>query len=418
MNVLLPEFLPKVFTGHLLLTTRAQALAGMAHPIALTPLSLDAGVQFVLRRSGLLAPDQSVEAVAEQVREDAARVAEMLGGLPLALDQAGAYIEETQCGVSDYLQRYQMYRTTLLARRGGKTPDHPQAVATTWALSFEKVKAANSQAAELLRRCAFLHPDAIPEELFLPQNHDLGDEWQMMTEPDLDEAIAQLRSYSLIQRDAASHTLILHRLVQAVLQASLSEAEQRLRRKQAISALGTLFPTGEHEHWPQCERLLPHALMYMNDLLQGHDSFSQAFQLLSNTGWYLYERARYSEAQPLFERALAIREQQLGPIHPDTAYSLNDLAMLYQDQGKDEQAEPLLERALAIREQQLGPIHPHIATTRWGLAALAWKQGKLGDARAQYEQVLTVFQQTFEPEHPQTIQLRAQYERLLREMKT
>jgi tetratricopeptide (TPR) repeat protein len=60
-------------------------------------------------------------------------------------------------------------------------------------------------------------------------------------------------------------------------------------------------------------------------------------------------------------RALAIREQQLGPHHPGTANSLNNLALLYRDQGKYPEAEPLLQRALAICEQQLGASHP---TTR------------------------------------------------------
>ena len=61
------------------------------------------------------------------------------------------------------------------------------------------------------------------------------------------------------------------------------------------------------------------------------------------------------------QRALAIREQVVGPHHPDTATSLNNLALLYQYQGKYAEAEPLFQRALAIYEQQLGASHP---TTR------------------------------------------------------
>ena len=68
--------------------------------------------------------------------------------------------------------------------------------------------------------------------------------------------------------------------------------------------------------------------------------------------------------------------QELGPDHPDTAESLNNLAILYFYQGKYEQAEPLYQRALAIYEQQLGALHPNTATSLNNLAALYNTQGK------------------------------------------
>ena len=77
------------------------------------------------------------------------------------------------------------------------------------------------------------------------------------------------------------------------------------------------------------------------------------------------------------ERALAIREQQLGATHPDTATSLNNLAALYQSQGKYAEAEPLYQRALAIREQQLGPSHPDTATSLNNLAVLYTSAGQV-----------------------------------------
>ena len=79
----------------------------------------------------------------------------------------------------------------------------------------------------------------------------------------------------------------------------------------------------------------------------------------------LYDRqGRYAEADPLYERALAIWEKVLlGPGHPDVATSLNNLAGLYDRQGRYAEAEPLYERALAIREKVLGPEHPDVATS-------------------------------------------------------
>ena len=86
---------------------------------------------------------------------------------------------------------------------------------------------------------------------------------------------------------------------------------------------------------------------------------------------------RLAAARPLFERALAIREKALGPEHPDTATSLNNLAMLLQAQGDYAAARPLFERALAIREKALGPEHPDTATSLNNLAILLQAQGDL-----------------------------------------
>jgi tetratricopeptide (TPR) repeat protein len=99
----------------------------------------------------------------------------------------------------------------------------------------------------------------------------------------------------------------------------------------------------------------------------------------------LYRAGRYSEAIPLAEQVLAIREQALGPDHPDTAISLNNLALLYASQGRYGSAEPLYQRALAIREQALGPDHADTATSLNNLAALYRSQGRYAEAEHLYQ---------------------------------
>jgi tetratricopeptide (TPR) repeat protein len=98
-------------------------------------------------------------------------------------------------------------------------------------------------------------------------------------------------------------------------------------------------------------------------------------------------RSRYAE--PLLQRALAIREQALGPSHPDVAESLNNLAMIHYYRGMYEQAEPLYQHALSIREQVLGPQHHDTAQSLNNLANLYRNQGKY----AQAEPLLTVRRQ-------------------------
>jgi len=94
---------------------------------------------------------------------------------------------------------------------------------------------------------------------------------------------------------------------------------------------------------------------------------------------------RYAAAEPLFQRSLAIREQQLGADHPDTAISLNNLAGLYQAMGRYAAAEPLYLRTLAILVQSLGETHPNTQTA-WGnfcyLMQQAVQSGRAGELSA------------------------------------
>jgi tetratricopeptide (TPR) repeat protein len=118
----------------------------------------------------------------------------------------------------------------------------------------------------------------------------------------------------------------------------------------------------------------------------------------------------------LYLRALAIREQQLGAQHSDTAQSLNNLANLYQDQGKYAQAEPLYQRALAIRKQQLGPLHPDTALSVWWLATLSEQQQQYEKAASFYQRAFSIYERALGPQHPDTQAIRANYARLLRTM--
>lgn len=104
----------------------------------------------------------------------------------------------------------------------------------------------------------------------------------------------------------------------------------------------------------------------------------------------LYSSGQYSDAIPLAERALAFYEAQLGPEHPDTARSLNNLAALYTSMSRYGEAESLYQRALAIHETQLGLEHPDTADSMNNLAGLYWAQGKLQNALRYLQQGLTV----------------------------
>jgi hypothetical protein len=165
---LLAPFLPEQHTGAIVLTTRASQTQPLAEPLHVEQMSEHTGVEFVLRRARFLRADQPLESTPPEDQQAARQLCQLVGGLPLALDQAGAYIDETQCRIQDYLKFYkrdQQLRTQLLQRRGKVIAGHPEPVATTWALAFAKVEQTSAAAADLLRACAFLAPDLIPEDL-------------------------------------------------------------------------------------------------------------------------------------------------------------------------------------------------------------------------------------------------------------
>ena len=122
----LPEFLPAPIHGHLLLTTRAQALGHLAKRVEIEMLNFSLSTLLLLRRAGLLALDAPITLADQIDRQAAELLAWELGGLPLAIDQAGAYLEETRCSLHEYLNLYRNYRTDMLRHRGGVISDHPQ----------------------------------------------------------------------------------------------------------------------------------------------------------------------------------------------------------------------------------------------------------------------------------------------------
>jgi hypothetical protein len=283
-------------------------------------LTPEEGAHLLLQRAGMLAqatPEDHAQALA---------LSRELGGLPLALDQAAAYMLKSRLSLAAYQQRYQQHHARLLNERHSR--EHPTPVATTWDISFRAVAASHPAAADLLRFCACLAPDAIPEELLTAGAAHLGPLLApVAADPlELDAAIMALRAYSLIERDPQEQTLTVHRLVQAVMRESLPDDLQRTWRHRVLLALCEAFPAPEYANWPHCERLLPHAQMCAHWIEHTELLTNEAGYVLNQAGLYLVARGRYGEAEPLHKRALAICEQVLGAQHPDTATSLKNLA--------------------------------------------------------------------------------------------
>jgi SAM-dependent methyltransferase len=215
----------------------------------------------------------------------------MLGGLPLALEQAAAYMKVSGRDLCSYST---LLRTRLIdLMEEGKSHDYPFTVATTLRLSFERIEAASPVAADLLRLCAVLAPDDIPIELLQAGADELPQELQdaALDEVNLDRALAALRDYSLIDRQGGG--LSMHRLVQAVVRDSMGSTERQWLGT-AIRMLRTAFPIeiGDPATRSTYARILPHARAVLDAL--GDDEGPEP----PATRWLLDQMTRVSYMIP------------------------------------------------------------------------------------------------------------------------
>ena len=403
---MLSDYLPVYSSGDVLLTTRLQALGTLAQSIEVEKMGLDEGVMFLLRRTKLLSADAELDQSTQENQEPAVEIVTALDGLPLALDQVGAYIEETHCSLAHYLILYGTSRKELLRRRGRFPADHPDSVAITWSISFQKVEHESMAAADLLYLLAFLDPEAIPEEIIIKGAPELGPALEPL-ENDLlqvDSIIELLLRYSLIRRDSEAKLLKIHRLVQAVLKDGMDKATQRLWAERAIRAVNRIFPDVELNTWEECQRCLPHVLIFANYVEEYQLAFPEAARLFNEAATYLMAHAQYELAELLLQRTLSIRQQVLNADHPDTARTLNDLGVLYLTKSKFQQAEPLLQEALAIRQNKLGIEHAETATSLHNRAQLYYEQGYYSSAEQMYLEALEIRRRVLQSDHPDIAQ--------------
>ncbi len=175
------------------------------------------------------------------------------------------------------------------------------------------------------------------------------------------EAMDLLRSFSLIRRLVESKSLAMHRLVQVVLKDRLDSPTQQQWAERVVRLVNAAFPEVSFQTWEQCKQYLPQVFICLDHLNQHGIQTPEAASLLHRAGWYLNEHARNTEAEPLYQRALAIYEKTRGPEHPDTSATLYNLAQLYKQQGRYQEAEPLIQRSVAIDEKCFGPEHLEVA---------------------------------------------------------
>ena len=293
------EFVPTNHRGSVLVTTRVQHVEPLAQTQVLSVFSEQEGVLFLLRRTKILAFNVGLEQMDTVQYNEARQIWHIMGGLPLALDQAGAYILETGCTFSSYYEAYTRRRAELLRRRGKRYVGHEMSVATTFSLAFGKIQERNALAANILRMCSLLYGEAIPEELF--REGVVLSNLASTSSDDLNEALGILQDYSIVYRNRDIENISVHRLVQEVLQGEMGVAGQQEWSKHVVLAVRLTFPSvefdEEHSTWPVCERLLPQALLAATYIQQYHLVSEDVGRLLQEIASYLRPRGEYQKAE-------------------------------------------------------------------------------------------------------------------------
>jgi hypothetical protein len=331
-------------------------------------------------------------------RQAALELAGELGGLPLALEQAAAYIQASGGSLAGYLASFRARRPDLLAR--GEPAGYPRTVATTWVLAFEDLQHAAPGAAGLLRLLACCAPEAIPLRLLLRPceglAEQLSDEVTPVLAPLLEDelaagdAVAALRRYSLVS-PSADGLVSVHRLVQAVtldqMPADLVTAWQRAAAAVIEAALPD-DPT-QRETWPAYALLLPHALAALPPDSDGMERVST----------YLGHSGRYGAARDREREVVEARVRILGPEHPDTLTARENLAFWTGSAGDPAEARDQLAALLPIREQASGREHPDTLIVRASLARWTGEAGNAAEARDQSAALVRVAERVSGREH-------------------
>lgn len=379
--------------GYLLITTRSSTMRrlNIIRHLNLEVLTPEHGALLLLRRAGWLAPEAALTQVLSEHQLQAQHISQELGGLPLALEQAGAYLDETKIDLVSYLQTYQQSRLRLL---GDNKPDpYDKTVATTWLISFSNVEQKNPVSAGLLRLCAFLAPDAIPEAILA----SVVDDSYLFN-----QACAALLAYSLIARNIHEHTFTIHRLVQAILRENLDIDQQRIWAKRAVIAVDNAVPEPSIKFWQEWLLYLPQVYACLEHIDKYGIVTQEAGRLLNQVGTMLRHYARLAEAQHMYERALKMREQALGPEHADTVETLYNLATVTSIQRRYEESLHLYKRVFEIRERTLGPEHANTAATINAMGLLYSNWRRYEEAQHMYERALEIRERVLGPEHPDT----------------
>jgi len=413
--------------GHLIITTRKPEWHAVGLELKVNVFTPEEACEYLKKAIG---PRNIDETAAMQA------LAAELGYLPLALAQAGAYMNRRGKTAADYLALYQRSKAELLADKLLPADSNSAPVTTTWQISLDAIaqeeKAQSEQPVSLLllQAMAYLHAEHIPRSLLARWLQETQEITDMATEGVLDKALGRLRDYSLIHLHVEAKTISLHCLVQEVVRFQLQQIKSTISTPTSLKSKGdtkstvsseqslhaflltTLVDTSLEEFNLKTQVLVDEKrqkalLPHLQVLVKHHDASSSVsilsldlVRLLEAIGNVLAKKlGDDGQAKLYHERALKIVEQLYDKDHWHVASALNNLANTYKSLGDAQTSQTLLERALKIKEQHHGKDHWEVAGT---LNNLANAYEALGDAQTQkmlLERALKIQEQHYGKDH-------------------
>ncbi|MBV1856613.1 tetratricopeptide repeat protein [Catellatospora sp. NEAU-YM18] len=386
------EWLPRAGAGHVIITSRQSGFEALGSRLDVDVLTPAEAVALLRTRLPDIGDD-----IASQVVEE-------LGRLPLAVEQAAAFLAETGTPPHEYLDLLRFQGEQLLDQGYARGYEHT--VATVWHLSQTSLHLVSPAAEQLLQLCAFLGPEPVPLDLFArhadllpaPLKELAGDRLRF------NAAVGALYARSLARR--SSDGIIVHRLLAAAIRRPLATSERHMTIQEIRELLFSHLPgrvEDSPDGWPVWRALLPHVLAATR-----HDSphlgeSDRTSWLLNRGGSYLQTHGQPRAALPLYEKALRLDEDNLGPADPATLGSRDNVAYAHEAAGQLEQAIPLYEATLLDRIRVLGADAPDTLISGNNLALAYASAGKLNRAIPMFEATLAARARLFGGSHPVTI---------------
>jgi CO dehydrogenase nickel-insertion accessory protein CooC1 len=379
-------------SGHVLITSRNQAWTHSAEPLEVDVFTRDESVGHLLRH------------VPELDMADAKRVADALGHLPLAVEQASAWLEQTGMPARVYVEQLATQSTRILALN--QPPDYPMPVVATWNLSFDRLKQRSPAAVRLLQILAFFSPGPISmgllysdemNESLLPFDETLSEKLM------LGRVIRDISRFALVKVDQGTNSLQIHRLVQAVIRSQMSDEEQVEARHEVHKILTGARPrqgeTDNPANWSTYDIIWPH----LGPSVAEECDDPRTRQLLIDWVRYQWKHGEFESCLNLARRLENLWAHQLGSDHQQTLHLQFQIANVLRSQGRFAEARELDIYVLERQRAVLGPDHPHALMTANGLGADLRALGEFQDAldsdRATYES----FKEQFGEDYPRTL---------------
>jgi hypothetical protein len=373
--------------GHVLLTTRNQGWARDANMIEVGVFQRFESVDLLRRR----APQLSEPA--------AARLAERLGDLPLAVEQAGAWLAATGEPVEPYLERLEQQLPEMLTEE--LPPDYERTGAQPWLVSLQSLRSRSPAASKLLEVCAFFASEPIPMavvysdrfvSVLLPYDPSVRDPLLM------GRAIREISRYALARidtsrpasgttrggrpgsraEDGGQASIRLHPLVQAVIRASLpaDQAAENRRHVHAILAAANPKDADQPENWPVYADIWPHLLPSKTPLSDQPD----VRQLLLDVARYLWKRVDYTTCRELAEHTVERWRSQFGDDDPHTLMMRFHLANALRLQASYPAAYEIDQDVYNRLRRSLGDDHPYTLMAAGSLAGDLRALGRFSEA--------------------------------------